>query len=232
MNMRSVHITVPFLWKGLLYLTVLFSVSGFAAAQTHDCGLSFSTEKSRYSVVYGEPTRIDLANGSASVARWEITPATGMDKSSGEGNTTGDITFSKPGTYKVTFYGEGDATHPAHKAEAEVVVHAVGMKFHTGRALLSDKIVRGASLDGITLSIPVEITSYTKEPVRFGPFRAETSGIRGITLSFEKEIMLRPGEHTLVFSLSGNAAYSGRAQLGFFSPAGEGYFFNFQITEN
>lgn len=232
MNMRTVHITAPFLWKGLLYLTVLFSVTGFAGAQTHDCGLSFSTEKSRYSVVYGEPTRIDLANGTASVARWEISPASGADKSSGEGNTTGDITFSKPGTYKVTFYGQGDATHPAHKAEAEVTVHAVGMKFHTGRAQLSGKVIQGASLDGITLSIPVEIASFTKEPVRFGPFTTETSGIRGITVSFAKEVMLRPGEHTLVFSLSGAAAHSGRAQIGFFNPAGEGYFYNFQIIEN
>jgi|GEM_PF-1261161 len=232
MNMRTVHITAPFLWKGLLYLTFLFSAPGFAAAQTHDCGLSFSTEKSRYSVAYGEPTRIDLVNGTASAARWEISPASGTDKSSGEGNTTGDITFSKPGTYKVTFYGQGDATHPAHKAEAEVVVSAVRMKFLTGRAQLSGKIVRGASLDGITLSIPVEVASYNKEPVRFGPFSAGTSGIRGITASFAQEIMLRPGEHTLVFSLSGSASHSGRAQIGFFSPTGEGYFYNFQITEN
>lgn len=230
--MRSAHVTVSSLWQRLLYFTILFSSGGMAFAQTHDCGLSFSTEKSSYTLLYGETARINLSNEAAAAVRWEISPAAGVNKSAGDGNSTGDIIFSEPGTYHIVFYGQDQAGHGPHKAEAQVTVQASGIKYYTERAQLSGKIQQGVPADGISLSIPAELSSYAAEAIRLAPFSSTSSGIRGITLNLDTEQVLKPGRHVLLFRLSGTPAHSGKAQLRLPGLQGEGYFFNFQISEN
>lgn len=199
-------------------------------AQTHhDCGLSFSVEQSRYDIAYGEPLDVKLVNETGSSASWTVSPAPSQGNASGKGNATGKLVFREPGTYTVTF--RTSDSHGEHSAATQVVVNAVNLKFLTEQATLSQKIKVGVSTEGITLTVPVEVASHKKEPVRFGPFTAVTSGACKLSVTLAEEVELKQGTNLVTFRLSGTATQTGNAQVGFFNAWGGGFFYNFLITE-
>jgi len=234
--MNAIHDTVrPSSWhKGLKRISMVLAfcgtLLGASQAQTHhDCGLSFSVEQSRYDIVYGEPIDVKLVNETGSSASWTVSPAPAQGNASGQGNATGKLVFKTPGTYNVTFRSAD--SHGEHSATTQIVVNAVDMKFLTAQATLSQKISVGINTEGITLTVPVEVTSYKKESVRLAPFTATTSGMAQLTVTLAQEVELKPGTNLVTFQLSGTATRTGTAQVGFFNTWGAGFFYNFLITE-
>lgn len=207
---------------------VLFLMGGLAAAQSHDhdCGVLFHVGSNEYVVQYGEPVQVTLLNESGATASWTVSPAPNEGKSSGSGNATDRMVFKKPGTYRVVFSGTD-----GHRAEATVTVSDTKMRFLTDRAEFSQQIRQGTNTEGITLTIPVEISSYHKQPLTFGPMKNTSTGIAGITVDLPEEVKLRQGMNRITFRLSGVPAGAGKAQLGFFNHLGEGFFHNFLIAE-
>lgn len=185
-----------------------------------------------YHISYGESVSMEAGGQTHGAGvTWTVSPQTGVSQAKGEGNSTGALTFTAPGTYEVTFTLAAHGNEPAHTDKATVEVRAERMAFVPAEATLSRKLVKGQPMDGITLSIPVNVNTIDNSGLAYGPAALVSTGVLGITATLAETVTLKNGTQVLSFKLSGTPQYSGAAQIGFFNPAGEGFFYNFLIAE-
>jgi hypothetical protein len=222
-SMRTVSIST------LAFSFLLFSVIS-ASAQEHvhddDCSALFGGSTRRYTIQYGSSIDLEVFNQTTETPSWRVQPVKGVSKSSGQGNVAG-IQFNDPGRYEVTFTIPGDK----HKGTSIVEVSDVRMMFDTKSVVLSQPIEKGVSVDGATLTIQVEASSYHKKPLEYTARKISTTGVTGISAELKEPVKLKNGTHVLTFHLTGTPEYAGTAQLGFFNLLGEGFFYNFLIAE-
>ena len=203
----------------------LISVS----AQEHECGYPFNIGQHKYKIGFGESIQVSVNNQTGKNAEWTVHPSRGVSAAQGIGDVAEGLQFSEPGIYKVTFVLQGDREHVQ---TATVEVSGINMRFNTKSITLSKPMVKGVSVDGTTLTIKVDVkTANKKEIVEYQSGNSSSTGILGITATMDGPVKLRNGSHDLTFHLSGTPMYSGTAQLGFFNPLGEGFFYNFLIAE-
>lgn len=201
-----------------------------ASAQEHvhddDCSALFGGSAKKYTIEYGSSIQLDVFNQTAEIPNWRVEPTKGVSKSNGQGNVA-DIQFNNPGKYEVTFTIPGDK----HQGTSIVEVSDVHMLFDTKSVVLSQPIKKGVSVDGATLTIEVEASSYHKKTLEYTAQKISTTGVTGISAELKEPVKLKNGKQVLTFHLTGTPEYTGTAQLGFFNPLGEGFFYNFLIAE-
>lgn len=211
---------VSFLWMG--------AVSVYAQ---HSCN-EFALVRHQYQIAFGETVTVDAGGETHGVKpKWAVTPTKGVSATRGEGSSTGELVFTLPGTYEVTFSVPAHNGEPAHTDKATVEVSGEKMKFLPAQATLSAPLVKGKAADGIVLTVPVEIHSFKDNAFPYGPATLQTTGIPGITATLAETLKLKNGTQQVSFVLSGTPNHSGAAQLGFFNLMGEGFFYNFLIAE-
>ncbi len=220
--------------KKLIPILFVLFITNDLFAQHHedsdDCGKAFFIEAANYVINHGTSQAFEVANPNNVPVSWNVVGNVEGQKS-GTGNKTGALLFEKPGAYKIVFTSQPMGKFHALTETINVEVLSTNFTFLIDRAKLSGTIKQGDSVDGITLTVPVEISSTTNEKVKYGPFKNSTTGIDGIDFILEEQIELKPGINNVTFRLKGNAQTAGPAQIGFFNPKGEGYFYNFLISK-
>jgi len=199
-------------------------------AQEHvhddDCSALFGS-RTVHNIQFGQSLNLSVFNQTSETPSWQVSPVKGVSPSSGKGNTAESVQFNEPGRYEVTFTIPGDS----HRGLAIVEVSDTRMVFDTKSVVLSQPIKKGVSVEGTTLTIQVEVSSKNKKSVEYTAPKVSTAGVTGISAELKEPVKLKNGTHTLTFHLTGTPEYSGMAQLGFFNPLGEGFFYNFLIAE-
>lgn len=220
--------------KKLIPILFVLFITNNLLAQHHehsdDCSKAFLIESTNYVINHGTSKTFEVKNLSGVPVTWNVVGNVEGQKS-GVGNKTEPILFSKPGTYQVIFTSPEMGKNHALTETIAVEVVKNNLTFLINRASLSNTVRSGQSVDGITLTVPVEISSFNNENVKFGPFKNSTTGIDGIDFILDEQIELKPGINNVTFKLQGNAQTAGPAQIGFFDPKGEGYFYNFLISK-
>ena len=194
-----------------------------------NCENPFNVAKKKQQIEFGTSLVVKVVNSTDAIANWQIESDLGIIKS-GNGNNTEPFLFSKPGNYKIIFNVAASGDHIAHSDTAFVNVLPIKMVIHTEKAKLSGTPIVNQTMNGMTVLIPIEISSYKGEIAEFGPSSTNSTGIDGITASFSKTVKLKPGTHELQFDLSGTPNAFGPVQIGFFNYVGEGFFYNFLIS--
>jgi hypothetical protein len=216
--------------SGLNALVNLGGAHDAGHAHDENCVHPFSLGQRFSQIEYGNSINFSISKRTDANASWFLIKDSKVLRS-GSGDETGDIVFDKPGNYQLIFSTPASGKQPAYAQAAQIEVLPVRIKFRVDQAKLNSKLHQGVSLDGATLSIPVEVNSYNGEPVKYGPYQINSTGASGITAIFPREVSLAPGTHNLVFNLAGVPQQAAPAQLGFFSQTGEGYFYNFLIAK-
>lgn len=194
------------------------------------CSEEFEMMQKQYTIEFGEVIGFEVQNSTGAPASWQLIKDQKVIQS-GSGNQTGSLPFNIPGNYKVVFSALG-ANHHLHADSATVNVLSTKLKFNIAKAKLSKGIKQQDSIKGVTLTIPVEVFSYFGAAVSYGPFKGESSGIAGVAATLKEPLKLLPGTHEIKYEVTGIVKSSGPAQIGFFSPLGEGYFYNFIISKS
>ena len=194
-----------------------------------DCENPFTVVKKNNQIEFGTTLSLMVINNTDEISNWQIQNNLGVLKT-GVGNKTDDFLFSIPGKYRVIFSAPASGTHTAHADTAFVNVLPIKMVIHTEEAKISSTPILSQKVDGMYLLIPVEISSFKGESVEFGPFTSNSTGIDGISATFSKTEKLKPGIHELRFELTGTPSAAGPIQIGFFNFLGEGFFYNFLIS--
>jgi hypothetical protein len=215
----------------VLFLNTSTIIGQTSSHSEHDsCKKPFELTQTDYKIGIGSDINFEISNPHNLDVSWVLT-GNSISKKSGYGNQTGTILFDKPGKYELTYSSSAKDKFIAHSEKAIIEVLPSSFKFDIKNAKFSKPISQGNSVEGITLTIPVEIKSYNSEKVKFGPFKNSATGIDGIEMIFENQIELSEGINQLTFKLQGTPYNSGPAQLGFFNTIGEGFFYNFIINK-
>ena len=219
--------------RPLIVLFIVMSYLRSTAQDNHihtvDCSHAFLIERANYTIEYGRSINILAINSNNVQMSWTLTG--GNKNISGNGSETGLQLFETPGIYKVIFSSQPSANFPAHSETIEIVVKDVSMLFDVAAAQPSQTIYSGQSTEGLFITIPVIIKTYNGNQVNFGPFKSASTGIDGISITYDEQISLAPGKHNLKFKLHGTPAGSGPCQIRFYNSIGEGFFYNFLISK-
>lgn len=184
-----------------------------------------------HQIDFGDAINIAISAEENAMAQWRVFPQSGVNKTSGTGSNTGQLIFSRPGSYKVIFDIPAHGDHVAISDTAFVEVSAVKMTFLLQEAILSNPVIAGKAVDGTTLTIPVKVEMYEMKEVTYSGNTSKSIGVHGIKALLLKETTLKNGVNKLTFILSGTPATTGKFQLGFFDLRGKGSFYNYLIAE-
>ena len=220
--------------KIFLVLLLLTNILEAFAQDNHldceECSEPFVLDRTSYIIEYGNAINFKIANPYDVQINWIISGNSKGSKN-GIGNETGTVLFDTPGNYQVTFSSSASGKYLAYTQVVNIVVQPNGLKFLIDKAKLSNPIVSGQSVEGIVLTIPVEVKSFDGSKVNYGSFKNSSTGIEGIDFVFDDQVELTPGIHDLKFKLHGTPQSSGPCQIGLFNLIGEGYFYNFLISK-
>jgi hypothetical protein len=218
----------------MIFLSLFFNTTISSQTQIHDdhdnCKKPFELLQSNCKVEINSETNFEISNPHDLLVSWIILGNNNFQKS-GIGNQTGKIRFEKPGKYELIYSSTSKDKFLAHSEKIIIEVLPTSFIFDVKNVKCSNSISKGNPVDGITLTIPIEIKSYNNEKVKFGPFKNSSTGIDGIDVVLDNELELSAGLNQVVFKLHGSPQDAGLAQLGFFNTIGEGFFYNFIINK-
>lgn len=131
----------------------------------------------------------------------------------GSGNELNKHIFSIPGNYIITIREnhsnvEGECYHTNLPNVIKLNVSPVKMLFHKDELALSKTIKKGTSTEGITLSIPVTVTTFrNQEVINYYDYTSvKTSGVgTQISATLSSSTKLKQGKQLLHYNLSGVA---------------------------
>lgn len=180
----------------------------------------FGVQAPQLQCCYGDTLQVALINPEAHPVAWNIR-AVGTSKiiASGTGNIAA-YTFTAPGRYQVVFrmaehkHDASTETGSEHSKSSDttmVQVFPTRMVFDYSEAKLSGDIKAGKSTQGLTLTVPVTIATYSGAPVTYTPGLITTAGIHtNITATLTgSSATLAPGTYQLTFTLDGRIAQPG-----------------------
>lgn len=187
----------------ILFLLLLMTSGAFAQS-------NFGVKKPFKVISFGQ--KIEFGNIDNSV-NWTIS-----NKSGGtspvylKGNEINNYVFEKSGSYEIRFsetkkHSE-ECYHPAFDETMTVEVSAVKMIFDLSKVVFSDQIQQGRDCEGITVSVPVNITFQGQPNVKFSSPDINVAGIGSeiIAKPVQKEITLKEGTQIIKYNLSGVAS--------------------------
>jgi hypothetical protein len=216
----------------------LFTLLGFSwmcllvhGSPTHvSCDEDVSVLQSHYSISFGDAIETGVATELPLSISWKVAPQAGVSKVSGTGKSTGKLVFSKPGKYEVTFVIPAHGDHPGKTETVTVEVSNVQMTFNLKNPVFSTPLTTG-TISGITMTIPVTVKSYDGKAVEYTVREVQTTGVAAISSHLKNDkSVLKNGENSLVFELSGTVPAKGNVQFRVYDTTGEAHFFNYSIT--
>jgi hypothetical protein len=216
----------------------LFTLLGFSwmcllvhGSPTHvSCDEDVSVLQSHYSISFGDAIETGVATELPLSISWKVAPQAGVSKVSGTGKSTGKLVFSKPGKYEITFVIPAHGDHPGKTETVTVEVSSVQMIFDLKNPIFSTPLTAG-TISGITMTVPVTVKSYDGKSVDYTIREVQTTGVAAISSRLKNgKAVLKNGENSLVFELSGTVSAKGNVQFRVYDTTGEAHFFNYSIT--
>ncbi|MGV3610969.1 MAG: hypothetical protein ACO1N0_08475 [Fluviicola sp.] len=194
------------------------------------CDEDVSVLQSHYSISFGDAIETGLATDLPLSISWKVAPQSGVSKVSGTGKATGKLVFSKPGKYEITFVIPAHGDHPGKTETVTVEVSSVQMTFDLKNPVFSTPLATG-TISRINMTIPVTVKSYDGKPVEYAIRDVQTTGVAAISSHLKNDkTVLKNGENSLVFELSGTVSTKGNVQFRVYDTTGEAHFFNYSIT--
>lgn len=139
------------------------------------------------------------------------------------GEEINNYVFETPGTYKITSrenksISENECNHASFPESFIIKVSPTQMVFDFSTLIFNKALEGGVNVDNTTLSLNVNLKTFTNEPVPFSEGKMISAGI-GTTITGEllaDSITLKPGINKLVYRLRGNATKDTYIMLDFF----------------
>ena len=139
------------------------------------------------------------------------------------GEEINNYVFETPGTYKITSrenksISENECNHASFPESFIIKVSPTQMVFDFSTLIFNKALEGGVNVDNTTLSLNVNLKTFTNEPVPFSKGKMISAGI-GTTITGEllaDSITLKPGINKLVYRLRGNATKDTYIMLDFF----------------
>ncbi|WP_300666233.1 hypothetical protein [Fluviicola sp.] len=218
----------------------LFTVLGFSwlcllaygnGSPTHfSCEDDVSVIQSHYSICFGDAIQAGVATDLSLNISWSVAPQTGASKASGTGKTTGDLVFSKPGTYQITFDIPAHGDHPGKTETVTVEVSSARMIFDLEKVAFSRPLSTGDA-SGIVMTVPVILQTYDGQAYTYSMREVQTTGVANVSSRLKNDrTVLKNGANELSFELSGAVSTKGNIQFRVYDAKGEALFFNYSIT--
>ncbi len=194
------------------------------------CGDDVSVIQDHFQISFGDTITAGISTELPLSVSWNVSPQTGVNKFSGSGKTTGDVIFSQPGTYRITFAIPAHGDHPAKTETVTVEVENVKMVFDVKNIEFSKPLATGDA-SGIILTVPVTVKTYEGKVVNYTTNEISTTGAANISSRLKNgQVALKNGENKLAFELSGAVPQQGNVQFRVYDTAGRPTFFNYLIT--
>lgn len=217
----------------------LFTMFGFSwlcllaygGNPTHSsCEDDVSVIQSHYSICFGDAIQAGVSTDLSLNIVWRVAPQTGVSKVSGMGKTTGDLAFSKPGTYQITFEIPAHGDHPSKTETVTVEVSGTRMIFDLEKVSFSKQLSTG-DVSGIVMAIPVTVKTYDGQACTYSTHEVQTTGVANVSSRLKNDqVILKNGSNELLFELSGAVSTMGNIQFRVYDAKGEAIFFNYSIT--
>lgn len=195
------------------------------------CGDDISVIQSEYSISFGDAIEAGVSTNLSLSISWRVSPQVGVSKVSGTGETTGNLIFSQPGKYQITFQIPPHGDHPAKTETINVEVSNVKMKFNLEDITFSKNLTIG-DVSGVIMTVPVTLETYDGKTVEYSTREAQTTGVAKVSSRLKNgTALLKNGVNELAFELSGTISQNGNIQFRFYDPKGEAIFFNHLILK-
>lgn len=211
----------------LVFCAWCFVTSLHAQTAEHaNCDGDISPYQKQYSISFGETINTGVSTQDKLMFGWSVSPTNGVSKSSGTGNETGEILFSQPGSYQISYSIPAHGDHASKVEVIEVKVSEVSMKVDKSNITFSRNLTSG-SVDGITMKVPVDVKIYGKKTYEYTANDLLSTGASRVAYTLKgKKAILKNDINYLEFELSGTIAQPGTIQFRIENPAGEASFFN------
>ena len=194
------------------------------------CGDEIGVIQNLYQINFGDTISTGISSDEALNVSWNVFPKTGLNVSSGSGKMTGDLIFSQPGEYQITFNIPAHGDHPAKDEVVKVEVSSVRMTFDVKNIVFSKQLTTG-DVSGITMTVPVLVKTFKGKTIDYSTRDIKTTGAAHISSRLiANKTKLKDGQNELTFKLSGSVSNTGNVQFRFYDLGGSATFFNYQIT--
>ena len=194
------------------------------------CGDEISVIQNLYQISFGDTISTGISSEEPLTGSWNVFPNSGLNVSSGTGKMTGDLIFSQPGEYQITFNIPAHGDHPAKDEVVKVEVSSVRMNFDVKNIIFSKQLTTG-DVSGITMKIPVTVNTYKGKTVEYTVREIKTTGVANVSSRLlANKTKLKAGDNELTFELSGSVSNPGNVQFRFYDLDGRATFFNYLIT--
>ena len=194
------------------------------------CGDEIGVIQNLYQINFGDTISTGISSEEALTVSWNVFPKTGLNVSSGSGKMTGDLIFSQPGEYQITFNIPAHGEHPAKSEVVQVEVGSVRMTFDVTNIVFSKQIKAG-DISGTTMTVPVLVKTFNGKAIDYSPREVSTTGVANVSSRLTtKKSKLKNGLNEVVFELSGSVSTIGNIQFRFYDSKNVPTFFNYQIT--
>ncbi|MND94272.1 hypothetical protein D3C80_864850 [compost metagenome] len=221
--MKKLFTMLAFFWMCLL-------AYGSGSPTPFSCEDDVSVIQSQYSICFGDAIEAGVATDLSLSISWRVAPQSGVSKVSGIGKTTGDLLFSKPGTYQITFEIPAHGDHPGKTETITVEVSSARMIFDLEHIAFSKPLSTGDA-SGVVMTVPVIVKTYNGQAYSYTAREVQTTGVANVSSRLKNDkAVLKDGANELSFELSGAVSSKGNIQFRVYDAKGEALFFNYSIT--
>ena len=138
------------------------------------------------------------------------------------GEEINNYVFETPGTYKITSrenksISENECNHASFPESFIIKVSPTQMVFDFSTLIFNKALEGGVNVDNTTLSLNVNLKTFTNEPVPFSKGKIQSAGI-GTTIKGQllNAVILKPGNNKVNYKLSGAASKDTYIMFDFF----------------
>jgi hypothetical protein len=138
------------------------------------------------------------------------------------GQEINNYVFETPGTYKITSHenkstSENECNHASFPESFIIKVSPTQMVFDFSTLIFNKALEGGVNVDNTTLSLNVNLKTFTNEPVPFSEGKIQSAGI-GTTIKGQllNAVILKPGNNKVSYKLSGAASKDTYIMFDFF----------------
>lgn len=194
------------------------------------CGDDIGVIQSHYSISFGDTIETGISTDLNLSISWRVSPQAGVSKISGSGSMTGNLVFSQPGKYQITFQIPAHGDHPAKTETVTVEVSDVKMVFDTKNIGFSKQLTTG-DVSGTVMTIPVTVKTYDGKAYVYTTRDVQTTGVGNLSSHLKDgKAELKNGHNEISFELSGIVSQQGNIQFRVYDAKGEATFFNKSIN--
>lgn len=207
-----------------LFFVCLFSVVSDLQGQnlinvSSKTELNGVNEKPHKSISFGG--KINLGKMEHPIA-WTVSSFDSNNEVLLNGEEINNYVFETPGTYKITSrenksISENECNHASFPESFIIKVSPTQMVFDFSTLIFNKALEGGVNVDNTTLSLNVNLKTFTNEPVPFSEGKIQSAGI-GTTIKGQllNAVILKPGNNKVNYKLSGAASKDTYIMFDFF----------------